>query len=186
MCPVRSVTHVTERTDGLAPPGCARPRRQPLVRAAPGSIRDRSCRTSRLSTPRARGPVLAAGARTRDIRFMRLPPTRGGEATAEPTPLAHRVPGPLAGGAVAAPCRPPRKATGASMRAGQVEVPPHPSLRAGPRSRGRPRSTRLHSASTTTARPVGTRDYSDPQLPDFALVDASGQGSRARCGCSQA
>jgi hypothetical protein len=52
--------------DGLAPPGCARPRRQPLVRAAPGSIRLISCRTSRLSTPRARGPVLAAGARKHD------------------------------------------------------------------------------------------------------------------------
>jgi hypothetical protein len=37
---------------------------------------------------------------------------RGGEAIAEPTPLAHMVPGPLAGGARAAPCRPPRKATG--------------------------------------------------------------------------
>jgi hypothetical protein len=106
--------------DGLAPPGCARPRRQPLVRLAPGSIRDRSCRTSRLSTPRARGPVLAAGARKRDghdqcTRNMKL--KRGGEAIAEPTPLARTVPGPLAGGAVAAPCRPPRKATGASLGA---------------------------------------------------------------------
>jgi hypothetical protein len=72
-----------------------------------------------------------------------------------------------------------------SLCAGQFEVPPHPPLRAGPLSRGRPRSTRLRSASTTTARPGGTREYSIPQLPDFALVDASGQGSRARCGCSQ-
>ena len=74
MCPVRSVTHVTERTDGLAPPGCARPRRQPLVRAAPGSNQESCCRTSRLATPRARGPVLAAGARKRHIHVMRLPP----------------------------------------------------------------------------------------------------------------
>ncbi len=44
-------------------------------------------------------------------------PARGGEAIAEPTPLAHTVPGPLAGGAVAAPCRPPRKAMGASPSA---------------------------------------------------------------------
>ena len=61
--------------DGLAPPGCARPRRQPLVRLAPGTIRIRSCRTSRLSTPRARGPVLAAGARTRDIHGQTNPRT---------------------------------------------------------------------------------------------------------------
>jgi hypothetical protein len=54
--------------DGLAPPGCARPRRQPLVRVAPGSTQESCCRTSRLSTPRARDPVLAAGARTRDMR----------------------------------------------------------------------------------------------------------------------
>ena len=60
--------------DGLVPPGSSRPRRQPLVRAAPGTIRIRSCRTSRLSTPRARGPVLAAGARKRHIHVMRLPP----------------------------------------------------------------------------------------------------------------
>jgi hypothetical protein len=60
--------------DGLAPPGSSRPRRQPLVRAAPGSIRFSSCRTSRLSTPRARGPVLAAGARKCDNHIMRLCP----------------------------------------------------------------------------------------------------------------
>jgi len=54
--------------DGLVPPGSSRPRRQPLVRAAPGSTRESCCRTSRLSTPRARGPVLAAGARTRHVR----------------------------------------------------------------------------------------------------------------------
>ena len=120
----------------------------------------------------------------------------------------NRCLAPLAGGAVAAPCRPPRKATGPSRRAGQevgrstalfvagcstfhrtyrcglFEVRPHPPLCAGPLARGRPRSTRLLSASTTTARPGGTREYSEPQLPDFALVDASGQGSRARCGCS--
>jgi hypothetical protein len=53
--------------DGLAPPGSSRPRRQPLVRLAPGSNRFSCCRTSRLSTPRARGPVLAAGARTHDV-----------------------------------------------------------------------------------------------------------------------
>jgi hypothetical protein len=52
-------------------------------------------------------------------------PTRGGEAIAEPTPLAHTVPGPLAGGAVAAPCRPPRKATG-PVPCARGSSPTHP------------------------------------------------------------
>jgi len=71
-----------------------------------------------------------------------------------------------------------------SLHLGSIEVPPHSLLRAGRPTRGWPRSIRLRSASTTTSRLGGTREYSIPQLPDFALVDASGQGSRARCGCS--
>ena len=151
--------------DGLAPPGCARPRRQPLVRVAPGRNRNRSCRTSRLSTPRARGPVLAAGAHTRDMHddcmsairvnhcecTRDMKPTRGGEAIAEPTPSAHRVPGPLAGGAVAAPCRPPRKAMGpVPARCGNVAPRDSPSLT-------------LPSSSATPPPASATTDHGDAQ-----------------------
>jgi hypothetical protein len=155
--------------DGLAPPGCARPRRQPLVRVAPGSIRDRSCRTSRLSTPRARGPVLAAGARTRDghdeyTRNMNI--KRGGEAIAEPTPLERTAPGPLAGGAVAAPCRPPRKAMGpvpcVTRTSPIVTARPTRNQRITPNIRGillapRPQTSNDESAPPRRSVPGGVR-----------------------------
>ena len=84
---------------------------------------------------------------------------RGGEAIAEPTPLEQHVPGPVAGGAVAAPCRPPRTATGASRRAGQGRSKFHRALRSAPRPHTGPvalRGGRHGAATAPPARGPGT------------------------------
>jgi len=93
-------------------------------------------------------------------------PTRGGEAIAEPTPLEQTVPGPLAGGAVAAPCRPPRKAMGpvpcVTRTSPIVTARPTPNQRITPNIRGillapRAQTSKDESAPTRRSVPGGAR-----------------------------